>query len=423
MDIRWSFTLPLKVTMGKSKFLKLISQLAVTKITYVFGFSILLSFICDAQSKKGSTVIGPANWKLGLSLYTFSNLSFPEQLDYADSVGIKYVEGFTFAKAGAELKDSLIMNLSVSGIEKLKAKINKNGIKMESIYITGGKTVAHWKRDFEIAKLFDVKYVTAEPAKNMWDSVDSLAKVFGMKVALHNHWNGNSIFWHPDSVLAAIKGHATFGACPDLGHYPKSGLNPIEAVKKLEGKIIGIHLKDIAEYNNIEIKDVTVGAGIIDFPAIFNELKRQGFKGIINIERDTKELPNNLNSVKQTVNYYYKILKLPVPRFVNKEYPKAIHHLLIFNLKSNTSESDQQYFFERMNAIGSISGISNFGISKQINPNTKFKYVLSMDFDSKENYQAYIKHPKNQEFVQAFWLKMVEDFLVIDTEKGDLKIE
>lgn len=409
--------------MKKSKFLKLISQLGVSKITYVFGFSILLSFICAAQSKKGSTAIGLANWKLGLSLYTFSNLSFPEQLDYADSVGIKYVEGFTFAKAGAELKDSLIMNLSVSGIEKLKAKINKKGIKMESIYITGGKTVAHWKRDFEIGKRLEVKYVTAEPPKEMWDSVDSLAKVFGMKVALHNHWNGNSIFWHPDSVLAAIKGHATFGACPDLGHYPKSGLNPIEAVKKLEGKIIGIHLKDIAEYNNIEIKDVTVGTGIIDFPAIFNELKRQGFKGIINIERDTKELPNNLNSVKQTVNYYYKILEFPVPTLLIKNIQTPIHHLLIFNLKSNTSESEQQSFFEGMNAISSLSGISNFGIAKQINPNTKFKYVLSMDFDSKENYQTFIKHPKNQEFVQAFWLKMVEDFLVIDTEKGDLKIE
>ena len=319
MDFRWSFTLQLKFIMKKRKFSTLISQLLFTKITYVFGFSILLSFASSTQSKKVSTPKGIDNWKLGLSLYTFSTMSFPEQLNYADSVGIKYVEGFTFAKAGADLKDSLITNLSVSGIENLKARIKRKGIKMESIYITGGKTVALWKRDFEIAKRFEVKFVTAEPPKNMWDSVDSLAKVYGMKVALHNHWNGNSIYWHPDSVLAAINGHSSFGACPDLGHYPKSGINPLEAVKKLEGKIIGIHLKDIAEYNNILLKDVIVGTGIIDFPAIFNELKRQHFKGIINIVRDTKELPNNLNSVKQTVNYYYKTLKLSGPIFPQKE--------------------------------------------------------------------------------------------------------
>ena len=418
MDIRWSFTLQVEISMNKIKLSKLTRLLAATKIFYEVGFSILLSFASNAQSKKVSTSIGNDNWKLGLSLYTFSTLSFPEQLNYADSAGIKYVEGFTFAKAGAELKDSLVMNLSVSSIEKLKAKIKNKGLKMESIYITGGKTVALWKRDFEIAKRFNVRFVTAEPPKEMWDSVDSLAKVFGIKVALHNHWKDNSIFWHPDSVLAAIKGHATFGACPDLGHYPKSGINPLEAIKKLEGNIIGIHLKDIAEYNNNTIKDVTVGTGIIDFPAIFNELKRQHFKGIINIERDTKELPNNLNSVKQTINYYYKTLKMPVPSFLSKNIQMPIRHVLIFNLKRNTSEANQQRFFEGMAALSSIPGISNFDVSKQINANTKYKYVLTMDFDSNESYQAYIKHAKNQEFVKSFWLKMVDDYLVIDSEKG-----
>jgi sugar phosphate isomerase/epimerase len=49
---------------------------------------------------------------------------------------------------------------------------------------------------------------------------------------------------------------------------------------------------------------------VIDFPAIFDELKRQDFRGNINIERDTKERPNNLSSVKQTVKYYREILSL-----------------------------------------------------------------------------------------------------------------
>ncbi len=182
---------------------------------------------------------------------------------------------------------------------------------MESIYIIGGKTLPDWKRDFEIAKAFGVKYVTAEPPRNLWNSVDSLAGAYGIKVALHNHWNGNSIYWHPDSVLAALKGHPNFGACPDLGHYPKSGINPVLALKKLHGKIIGIHLKDIAEYNNNKLQDVPVGTGVIDFPAVFDELKSQNYKGYIMIERDTKEKPSNLSSVKHTVNFYYKTLAIP----------------------------------------------------------------------------------------------------------------
>lgn len=98
----------------------------------------------------------------------------------------------------------------------------------------------------------------------------------------------------------------------------------------------------------------------------------------------------------------------------NKEKPH-IRHILIFNLKSETSESDRKSFFEYMDDLKSISGITNFEISIQINPNTKYKHVLAMDFDSEENLQAYLIHPKNRDFVHNFWLKMIEDYLVIDS--------
>ncbi len=113
-----------------------------------------------------------------------------------------------------------------------------------------------------------------------------------------------SDYWHPDSVLRAIEGHPNFGACADLGHWPKSGIDPVDAVKKLSGHIIGIHLKDIAAFNDPTLKDVPVGTGVVDFPAIFRELKQQGFKGPIYIERDAEDLPSNLPSVIRTVKYF-----------------------------------------------------------------------------------------------------------------------
>ena len=138
----------------------------------------------------------------------------------------------------------------------------------------------------------------------MWNSIDSLAGVYGIKVAIHNHWRGMSAYWHPDSVVAALKNHPNFGACADLGHWPKSGINPLEAIKKLSGHIIAIHLKDIAAFNNPALKDVPAGTGVVDFPAIFAELKKQNFKGHIYIERDAEDLPSNLPSVIGTVKYY-----------------------------------------------------------------------------------------------------------------------
>ena len=225
-------------------------------------------------------------------------------MDKVDSAGVTYIEPNTFHKTGPEFKDSLVGQLSAVGIEKLKAMVNAKGLKLESIYIAGDSTIDSWKRQFDIAKGLGVQFVTSEPPMKMWDSIDSLAGVYGVKVAIHEHWKGVSQYWNPDTVLLAIKGHPNFGACADLGHWPKSGIEPLEAVKKLSGHIIGIHLKDIAAFNDPSLKDVPVGKGVVNFPAIFAELKKQNFKGHIYIERDAEDLPSNLPSVIETVKYY-----------------------------------------------------------------------------------------------------------------------
>ncbi|MEJ7588839.1 MAG: sugar phosphate isomerase/epimerase [Ferruginibacter sp.] len=255
-----------------------------------------------------STAVAASNpakdWKFGVALWTFHTFNFPESLDKVDSAGLDYIEPNTFHKTGPELKDSLLGQLSGVGVEKVKEMIAKRGLKVESIYIAGDSTVASWKHQFEIAKQLGVKYVTSEPPLKMWDSIDSLAGVFGVKVAIHEHWKGVSLYWNPDTVLLAIKDHPNFGACADLGHWPKSGIDPVEAVKKLSGHILVVHLKDIAAFNDPKLRDVPVGTGKINFPAVFAELKKQNFMGYIYIERDAEDLPSNLPSVIQTVNYY-----------------------------------------------------------------------------------------------------------------------
>lgn len=245
-------------------------------------------------------------WRLGIALYAFHTFSFPKQLKLADSAGVKYVEGFSFADAGPELKDSMIMQLSPVGIDKIKKSLSDKKIRMTSIFLTGGNNKEEWEKQFKLAKRLNVEYVTAEPAITMWDMVDSLAGAYKLKVAIHNHWKGVSAYWSPDSVLAAIKNHPNFGACPDLGHWPKSGIDPVQGLKKLQGHIIGIHLKDIAAFNRPDLKDVPIGKGVIDFPAVFKELKRQNYKGYLMIERDAEEKPSNLASVIYEVDYYHK---------------------------------------------------------------------------------------------------------------------
>lgn len=259
------------------------------------------------NSAAGTTVdsVKPAtDWKFGVALWTFHTFNFPQSLDKVDSAGLKYIEPNTFHKAGPDLKDSLILQLSPAGIDKVKSMIARKRLLCESIYIVGDSTIGSWQKQFDIAKQLGVQFVTTEPPLNLWDSIDSLAGAYRIKVAIHEHWKGFSHYWNPDTTLLALKGHSNFGVCADLGHWPKSGVNPLDAVKKLSGHIIAIHLKDIAAYNDPMLKDVPVGTGVVDFPAIFQELKKQGFKGPIYIERDAEDQPSNLPSVKQEITYY-----------------------------------------------------------------------------------------------------------------------
>jgi L-ribulose-5-phosphate 3-epimerase len=277
-------------------------------------YSIILTCIaallvcCDAKKNNDDSSAAATgieqDWKLGVALWTFHTFNFEEALEKIDSSGLTYIEPNTFHNTGPLLNDSLVLQLSPSGLAKLKKLIEEKGLKAESIYIAGDSTVQSWNKQFDIAKALGVRFVTAEPPVVMWDEIDSLAGLYGMKVAIHEHWKGVSAYWHPDSVLTAIEGHPNFGACADLGHWPKSGIDPVDAVKRLSGHIIGIHLKDIAAFNDPSLRDVPVGTGVVDFPAIFQELKRQGFKGPIYIERDAEDLPSNLPSVIQTVKYY-----------------------------------------------------------------------------------------------------------------------
>jgi sugar phosphate isomerase/epimerase len=258
----------------------------------------------NADSSSRTSVDPAKDWKFGVALWTFHTVSFPASLDEVDSSGLKYIEPNTFHKAGAELKDSIISQLSPAGIDKLKSLIAKKGLICESLYIVGDSTMKSWIKQFDIARQLGVKYVTTEPPLNMWDSIDSLAGAYGIKVAIHEHWKGFSHYWNPDTTLMALKGHPNFGVCADLGHWPKSGIDPLDAVKKLSGHILVIHLKDIAAYNDPKLRDVPVGTGTVKFPEIFAELKKQNFKGYIYIERDAEDQPSNLPSVIRTIKYY-----------------------------------------------------------------------------------------------------------------------
>ena len=261
----------------------------------------------DSSSVKSDSSGSTAGFKLGVQMWTSRMFSFADALDKVDSFGIKNIEAFMGQKLGGDMQGAYGFDMSKETRDKLKKLLQKKGIQIVAMGVIVPKNKQEWIKTFELAKDLGLSYITAEPIKSQWDVVDSLSGVYGIPVAIHDHPKPN-MYWSPDSVLAAIQGHSHIGSCADVGHWARNGLNPVDCLKKLQGHIIGVHLKDIVKFNDTKAADTVVGKGVIDFPAVLAELKRQNFKGMLSIEHESNWY-HNLPDVIFTRNYYDSLVQ------------------------------------------------------------------------------------------------------------------
>ena len=266
--------------------------------------------IVNGQKKSNSNATKnfiAANWKLGVQMWTFRLFTQQQALEKTDSAGIRYAEATLGQKIDPSGKEVFGIDMTAADKIKLKGLLEKHRIKIVAMGVINPPDLKSWIKAFDLAKEFGMSYIITEPPKTQWNMIDSLAGVYMMKIAIHQHARPN-MYWHPDSVLAAAKGHPNIGACADLGHWARSGLNPADCLKALEGHVYGVHLKDIVTFDKKNAADTIVGKGVIDFAPIFAELNRQKFKGMLSIEHESN-WENNLPDVIETVNFYNEQLK------------------------------------------------------------------------------------------------------------------
>ena len=182
----------------------------------------------------------------------------------------------------------------------MKKLLKKNGLTLVNYGVVHGKDNKEWKQIFDFAKDMGIQTLTAEPTPKQLDYVDKLCNEYKINIAIHNHPKP-SFYWSPDTVLKYIKGHSSrIGACADVGHWVRSGLDPVECLKKLKGHILAIHFKDLNEKSR-QAHDVPWGTGISDVPGMLQVLKDEGYKGMFSIEYEyhwTTSMPELEESIK-----------------------------------------------------------------------------------------------------------------------------
>jgi sugar phosphate isomerase/epimerase len=245
-------------------------------------------------------------WKLSIQTWTFHKHSFLEAVEKAKQLGLKYMEAYPGQQVGKGYKGAFSFNLNARERARLKTYLKEKGIKLIAWGVVD-KNYYHSRANIENFFIFchdmDIPFITAEPEWEDLDEFNRLAEKYNVKVALHCHPRPGSHYWNPDSMLFAMKGRKNIGAWPDLGHWTKSGIQPVDGLKKLEGKIWGLHFKDVKEFNNVNAEDTLFGKGAADLAGVLKELKRQKFKGVLSMEYEANE-DNNMDDMRKNKLFY-----------------------------------------------------------------------------------------------------------------------
>ena len=276
-----------------------------TKMVFIALSCLLLNAGCAQDSTK--TKAEKQGWHLSMQSYTFHLFTVTEALSKTEELGIRFIEIYPGQKMGEDFGDLVFgYDLSMKDQERLRVLAAWSGVKIISSGVWTAKT-EEWEPIFAFAKNMGMEFISAEPAPEDWDVVEELAKKHNIKVAVHNHPSENS-YWNPEILLASIGGRdGLLGACVDVGHYKRMGLDPIPSMRQLKGKIIALHFKDIApqgEEQNLE--DMVWGQGILNVKGMMKELKKQKFKGYFTIEYEA-DWENNLPQIKQSIEYFNQV--------------------------------------------------------------------------------------------------------------------
>lgn len=272
--------------------------------------AIIFTFSCQS-SKVGTADTRPEaklGWQLGAQAYTFNRFTFAEALDKIKACDLSYVEAFPGQTIGGGIEGKMDYKMPVEKREQVIKLLKDKGVTAVSFGVVGANSDEEWRQLFEFAKALGLKNITSEPNEKFIPLLSKLCDEYKINLALHNHPNP-SHYWNPDVVLNAIKGQSSrIGACADIGHWVRSGLDPVECLKKLEGHIIQLHLKDLNVKGDRKAHDVHWGTGVSNVDGVMRELKRQNFKGLFSAEYEYN-WENNVPDVTASAAYFRESVK------------------------------------------------------------------------------------------------------------------
>jgi sugar phosphate isomerase/epimerase len=237
--------------------------------------------------------------KLGIASYTFRKFDQPHLIEFMKQLKTPYLN----------LKDVHLPMTPADQVAPRAAEYRAAGFTLTA---AGTITFAKDEDDdvkakFDYCKAAGISLIVGAPTHATLARVEKFAKLYNIRVGIHNHGPEDKEFPSPLDVLSAVKNRdARIGCCIDVGHTMRTGTDVVESIRKAGPRLFDIHMKDLADSTSKE-SQVAVGQGVMPVREIFKTLIDMRYPGFVDLEYEV--FPDDpLPGVLQSFSYMRGVL-------------------------------------------------------------------------------------------------------------------
>jgi len=241
--------------------------------------------------------------KIGVQMYSLNRFTLEESLAKLKPLKIDAVEcysGQVISKKFPKAKTNYKLNAEERAY--MKKLLADSGMKMVSYGVVTSRDPKEIEEIFKFVKEMGGERILTESAVYFLPVWEKMAEKYGIEVLIHHHTSADCPYWDTEYFKRHTAGFKHIKYNPDPGHWSRSNVDPVAALKSVDGRIGGIHFKDQVEFGNFKNQPAPFGKGALDVKGMLAELDRQGFDGYYIIEYEANWL-NNIPEIAECAEY------------------------------------------------------------------------------------------------------------------------
>lgn len=237
--------------------------------------------------------------KMGVATYSLSKLKREEAIRAIRRLGLHY----------ASIKDAHLSLKSTPEERRAVAKEFRDaGITPLSCgNIAPGKNEESIRAVFEYARDAEIPTIVCSPVKATIPILDKMVKEYDIKVAIHNHGPEDKVWPSPFDAWEAVQSFdPRLGLCIDVGHTARTGVDPVDAIRKCAPRVYDLHIKDITVPSG-RSTPIELGRGVLDLRGILQALLDIKYAGLVGLEYE-KDMTDPLPGMAESIGYLKGVL-------------------------------------------------------------------------------------------------------------------